>query len=137
MFAGLFGELVPHPRPVTPGEVSQDAYGLFYARSSAMGWLTPAVEGATGGLWGMNDAEAAPGSGAQPPRAAFFQVVLTEPNLGKVLPVQPFLACAGDVMARLGALRLEALQVLLPERDADEDAVFDSPSGMRVATSLL
>jgi hypothetical protein len=62
MFAALFGELVPHPRPVTPDDVRQDAYSLFYARSSAMGWLTPAVQGAAGGLWGMNDAEAAPRS---------------------------------------------------------------------------
>lgn len=137
MFAALFGELVLHRRAGAPGEVSQDAYSLFYARSSAMGWLTPAVEGASDGLWGMNDAEAAPGSGAPPSRVAFFQVVLTEPNLAKLLPVQPFLACAGDVMARLGSLRLEAVQVLLPERDADEDAQFASPSGMRVASSLL
>src|SRR5262249_13927117 len=137
MFAALFGELVPHPRPVTSDDVRQDAYSLFYARSSAMGWLTPAVPGAAGGLWGMNDAEAAPGSGAQPSRVAFFQVVLTEPDLGKLLPVQQFLVCAGDVMARLGALRLDALQVLLPERNADADAQSDSPSGMRIASSLL
>lgn len=137
MFAALFGELVLHPRPDAQGEVSQDAYSLFYARSSAMGWLTPAAEGASGGLWGMNDAEAGPGFGAQPSRLAFFQVVLTEQNLGKLLPVQPFLACARDVMARLGTLRLEAVQVLLPERDADEDSQFASPSGVRVASSLL
>lgn len=137
MFAALFGELVPHSWPDALGEVSQDAYSLFSARSSAMGWLTPAVEGTSGGLWGMNDAEAATGSGTAPPRVAFFQVVLTEPNFGKLLPVQPFLACAADVMARLGTLRLEAIQVLLPERDADADAQFASPSGMRVASSLL
>jgi len=63
--------------------------------------------------------------------------VLTEPNLRKLLPVQPFLGCAGDVMTRLGTLRLEAVQVLLPERDADEEAQFASPSGARVASSLL
>jgi hypothetical protein len=137
MFAALFGELVLRPWADAQVEVSQDAYSLFEARSSAMGWLTPAVEGAAGGLWGMNDAEAAPGSGPRPSRVAFFQVVLTEPDLGKLLPVQPFLACADDVMARLGTLRLEAVQVLLPERDADEDARFASPSGMRVASSLL
>ncbi len=137
MFAALFGELAFHSRPDVAGERSQDAYSLFYARSSAMGWLTPAVEGASGGLWGMNDAEAAPGSRGQRCRVAFFQVVLTEPKLGKLLPVQPFLACAGDVLARLGTLHLEAVQVLLPERDADEDAQFASPSGMRVASSLL
>jgi hypothetical protein len=137
MFAALFGELVLDRRLDTEGEASHDAYSLFYARSSAMRWLTPAVQGASGGLWGMNDAEAVPDSGPRRSRVAFFQVVLTEPNLRKLLPVQPFLTCAGDVMARLGTLRLEAVQVLLPERDADEDAQIASPSGARVASSLL
>lgn len=137
MFAALFGELVPHPRSDAKREVSQDAYSLFYARSSAMEWLTPAVEGATEGLWGMNDAGAAFSSGDSASRVAFFQVMLTEPNLGKLLPVQPFLACAGDVMGRLGMLHLEAVQLLLPERHAAEKAEFASTSGMKVASSLL
>jgi hypothetical protein len=120
MVAALYGELAPHPRSPHLGEPSEDAYSLFHARSAAMGWLTPAEEGAPGGLWGMNEAEAAPAPGPQPQRAAWFQVVLTGPVPGKVLPVQPFLACAGDVVARLGTLRLEAIQLLLPERDAPE-----------------
>ena len=137
MFAALFGELLPRPRAEAVEGTSQDAYALFYARSAAMGWLTPAVEGASAGLWGMNDAAAA--ADAEPPasRVAFFQVVVTEPSFGKLLPIQPFLACVSDVMARLGTLRLEAFQVLLPERGADEDARFASPSGMRAARILL
>lgn len=137
MFAALFGELALHPRSDAVGDVSQDAYSLFYARSAAMGWLTPAAEGAAGGLWGMNDAQASPGAGPQLSRVAFFQVVLTEPNLARLLPVQPFLACAGNVMARLGTLRLQAIQVLLPERAADADGQPASPSGLRAAGSLL
>jgi len=137
MFAALFGELAFHPRPDAAGEHSQDAYSLFYARSAAMGWLTRAVEGATGGLWGMNDAEAVPAAGPPPQRVAWFQVVLTGPFPGKLLPVQPFLACAGDVVARLGRLRLEAVQVLLPQRDNPEEGYLGSPSGMRVAWPLL
>jgi hypothetical protein len=39
-----------------------------------MGWLTSAVEGASGGFWGMNDAEAGPGAGPPPQRIAWFQV---------------------------------------------------------------
>lgn len=136
MFAALFGELAFHPRSDVAGEHSQDAYSLFYGRSAAMGWLTPAEEGATGGLWGMNDAEAGPALGPQPQRVAWFQVVLTGPFPGNLLPVQPFLACASDVVARLGALRLEAVQVLLPERDAPADGRVVSPSGMRVAWPL-
>src|SRR5215472_17806301 len=134
MYAALYGELARHPRS-DGGDGSEDAYSLFYARSAAMGWLTPATEGARGGLWGMNDAEAGPGAG--PSRVAFFQVMLTGPAGGTLLPVQPFLACAADVVARVGALRLAAVQVLLPEHDADADAEGASVSGMRVSRALL
>jgi len=137
MYAALYGELALHPRPYVQAEAAQDAYSLFYARSAAMGWLTPATQEARGGLWGMNDAEAGPGSGPLPSRVAFFQVVLTEPAQRRLLPVQPFLACAGDVLARLGALRLEAVKVLLPEHDADADARFASSSSMRTSRTLL
>lgn len=136
MYAALYGELKPHMRPDAADKVSQDAYSLFYARSAAMGWLTPAAENARHGLWGMNDAEASLGSGPGLSRVAFFQVVLTEAVDGSLLPVQPFLSCAGDVVARLGALRLEAVQLLLPERDA-HDGRIASPSGMRIAAGLL
>jgi len=135
LYAALYGEFAPHPRPDSQGELSQDAYSLFYARSAAMGWLTPAVEGARGGLWGMNDAAAGPGLGP-PSLAAYFQVTLTEPAEGTLLPVQPFLACAGDAVARLGALRLDAVKVLLPEHDADADARFASPSSMLMSRAL-
>jgi hypothetical protein len=127
LYAAWYGEFVPHRRLA-----SQDAYSLFYARSAAMGWLTPAREGELGGLWGMNDAEAAPESSP----AGFFQVTLTEPAEGTLLPVQPFLACAGDVVARLGALRLDAVKVALPEHDADADAHFASPSSMLLSRAL-
>src|SRR5260370_38076020 len=121
MFAALFGELASRPRPDVAGERSQDAYSLFYGRSAAMGWLTRAEEGAPGGLWGMNDAEAGPAPRPRPHRVAWFQVGLTGPFPGGLLPVPPFLACAGDVVARLGALRLAAGQRLLPDRDPRAD----------------
>jgi hypothetical protein len=125
MYAALYGELVMLPRAGGLDELTQDAYSLFYARSAAMGWLTPAVEGATGGFWGMNDAEEVPGSGAPPHRAAWFQVVLTGPFQDGLLPVQPFLACAGDAVARLGRLRLDAIQLVLP--DATRRLAASSP----------
>jgi hypothetical protein len=128
LYAALYGEFTPHPQAA----LSQDAYSLFYARSAAMGWLTEAIEGALGGLWGMNDAETCPGLSP----AAFFQVALTEPAEGTLLPVQPFLACAGDVLARLGTLRLDAVKVLLPEHDADADARFASPSELLTSRTL-
>ena len=48
MFAALHGELAPHPWR-DPLVASSDAYSLFYARSSAMGWLAEAAENASGG----------------------------------------------------------------------------------------
>src|SRR5260370_9506398 len=85
----------------------------------------------------MSDAEAAPTSGPQPQQVASFQVVVTGPVQGKLLPVQSFLSCAGDVVARLGRLRLEAVRVLLPERDAPGGGRPPSPSSMRVAWPFL
>ncbi|GAA0821566.1 hypothetical protein ACFQVD_41670 [Streptosporangium amethystogenes subsp. fukuiense] len=115
MFAALHGELVSHPWR-DPHVASSDAYSLFVARSSALGWLTEAVENVSGGLWGMNDA----GQGPEPSRVAWFQVSLTEPVPdGRPLPVQPFLSCAGDVVARIGAPRLRAVQLLLPVQSLD------------------
>jgi hypothetical protein len=137
MYAALFGELALHPRPDAAGEPSEDAYSLFRARSAAMGWLTPAVAGAPGGIWGMHEAEAGPAPRSEPAPVASFQVGLTGPAAAGTLPVQPFLACAGAVVARLGTLRLQAVQVLLPERDAPGRGVLASRSGLRVAWPLL
>ncbi|WP_326643601.1 hypothetical protein OG884_07775 [Streptosporangium sp. NBC_01755] len=119
MFAALHGELVSHPWR-DPHVASSDAYSLFVARSSAMGWLTEATENASGGLWGMNDAGQGPDSGSDPSRIAWFQVSLTEPVPdGRPLPVQAFLSCAGDVVARIGTPRLRAVQLLLPVQSLD------------------
>jgi hypothetical protein len=137
MLAALYGELMPHSVSGDPTGPSQDAYSLFYARSAAMDWLTPAVVGAEGGLWGMNEGELTADSDAKPSGLGFFQVVLTGRTQEGVLPVQPFLSCAGDVMARLGMLRLEAIQVLLPWRDAYVGGVPASPSGRQIPGSLL
>ncbi|WP_211264012.1 hypothetical protein [Streptosporangium amethystogenes] len=115
MFAALHGELALHPWR-DPRVASSDAYSLFVARSSALGWLTEATENASGGLWGMNDA----GQGPEPSRIAWFQVSLTEPVPdGRPLPVQAFLSCAGDVVARIGTPRLRAVQLLLPVQSLD------------------
>lgn len=122
MFAALHGELTLHPwrDPVT---AESDAYSLFYARSSAMGWLADVRESELGGTWGMNDAEQDPVSGSQPSRRIWFQVVLIDPiPAGRPLPVQAFLACAGDVVVRIGTLSLQAVQVLLPVESLNTSA---------------
>lgn len=122
MFAALHGELTLHPwrDPVT---AKSDAYSLFFARSSAMGWLADAMENEVGGTWGMNEAEQDLVSGSQPSRCTWFQVSLIDPlGSGRPLPVQAFLACAGDVVARIGTLRLQAVQVLLPVESLNPSA---------------
>lgn len=119
MFAALHGELVLHPWR-DPAVATSDAYSLFVARSSAMGWLSAAAEGAPDGVWGMNDAGYEPGSGSQPSRIAWFQVSISHPiPAGQPLPVQGFLSCAGSVVARIGAVRLQAIQLLLPVQSLD------------------
>jgi len=137
MHAALYGELAGYTASDGQGRRTQDAYSLFYARSAAMGWLTPAVAGAEGGLWGMNEGEATPGTGSPVSGVAFFQVSLTGPTRDAVLPVQPFLACVSDVVARLGQLRLDAVQVLLPQREAGAPGTLAAPSGKRIAGALL
>lgn len=112
MFAALYGELTPHRRG---GD--RDAYALFHERSLAMGWLDGTGTGGTG-LWGMNDA------GQDHPLApaglaAWFQVGVEPVPGDRPLPVQPFLRCAGDAVARLGALELRAVQLLLPVQGLD------------------
>ncbi|MGW4213830.1 hypothetical protein ACWEIJ_38010 [Lentzea sp. NPDC004789] len=95
MTAALRGSLAHHPRAG-----SADAFSLFVSRSSAMGWLS---SHGPGGCWGMNDA----GSDST---GAWFQVSLT----GESVPVQAFLACAADVVARLGEFRLESVELTVP-----------------------
>ena len=85
MFADLYSELAPHPWRA-PLVASEDAYSLFHARSSAMGWLTEGGKDAACGCWGMNDAGQDPDSGSRPPRVAWFQVSLTEPVPAQSLP---------------------------------------------------
>ncbi|MGC5010728.1 hypothetical protein ACLQ2R_08195 [Streptosporangium sp. DT93] len=131
MFVALHGELALHPWR-DPLVASSDAYSLFLARSSAMGWLTEATRSASGGLWGMNDAGQGPGVGPEPSHIAWFQVSLTAPvPEDRPLPVQAFLSCAGDVTARLGDLTLRAVQVLLPVpvRGPDPSAGTSPPLG--------
>jgi hypothetical protein len=119
LWLGLYGRFSPHP---SDDAASADAYLLFYARSSAMGWLTDAMRPEPRRLWGMNEAELEQTSGAHPPLIAWFQVVLTEPTgVDGLLPLQPFLACAGDVLGRLGVFELQAAQLLLPPPDPSAD----------------
>ncbi|GAA4735782.1 hypothetical protein [Phytohabitans rumicis] len=115
MFAALYGELVPHPW-LDP-DTDRDAYWLFYHRSLAMGWLD---EVGAAGLWGMNDADREhPLADAGASLVAWFQVGAEEVPAGRPLPVQPFLRCAGDAVARMGRLELTAVQVLLPVQGLD------------------
>lgn len=109
MFAALYGEPAPVP------EDGPDAYSLFHDRSVAMGWLD---DPGAPGLWGMNDAgQEHPIAGG--PLVAWFQVGVEPVPADRPLPVQPFLHCTGDVVARLGGGELTAVQVLLPVEALD------------------
>lgn len=108
MVAAIFGRLDVRGS-IDLDALGEDAYSLFAARAESMGWAAPAA-GGPGGLWGMNDAgQDWSGGSAQ---VAWFQVAPTAP--ASPLPVQPFLACAGDSVARVGRLRLDAVELLLP-----------------------
>lgn len=126
MFAALYGQLVPHPW--RDPESERDAYALFYQRSLAMQWLDDrsAGGGSEGamvrapGLWGMNDAgwnhpRAAPGAGL----ISWFQVEASAVGDDRPLPVRSFLRCAEDATARVGTLKLSAVQVLMPVQGLD------------------
>jgi hypothetical protein len=113
LYAALYGELTARPdrEPVT----DRDPYIQFHDRAQVMGWLD--------NLWDMNDAGrehplAVPGSSL----VTWFQVGVNSVPSGRSLPVQPFLRCAGDVTARLGTLRLQSIQVLLPAQCLDVSA---------------
>jgi len=106
---------------------------LFHERSLAMGWLddvATAVRKTAGGveekelgaagLWSMNDAgRDHPLAAPEASLVAWFQVGVEPVSGDRPLPVQPFLRCAGDAAARIGTLRLQAVQVLLPVQGLD------------------
>jgi hypothetical protein len=132
VIAALYGELEQYPWWSDPHVDSPpfDLYGLFYARSSAMGWLTEAVEGApNGGFWGMNEGEhdASPG----PHWIAWCQVDLTNPAAAGRIPLQPLLICLGDAVARIGTPQVSAIQIALP---ALEPGPPSSDSALRALT---
>lgn len=106
LFAAFYGELVPHPWH----DPEHDAYQLFHQRSLAMGWLDR--------LWGMNDA-GWDHPGASAGLVAWFQVEAGAVVGDRPLPVRPFLACAGDSVARMGRADLTAVQLLLPVQGID------------------
>lgn len=114
LFAALHGAFTRHPWH-DPVAAEADAYSLFVARSSALGWLADPAEHAGSGVWGMNDAGQDPNDDTQPLRRIWFQVALHDAIApGQPLPVQAFMACASNVVARLGTLQLQGLQLLLP-----------------------
>jgi hypothetical protein len=125
LWLGLYGGFSPHPvddRDASDALPRADAYSLFVARSAAMDWLTDAMSPEPRNLWGMNEAERETASAGHPPLIGWFQVVVTEPTgVDRLLPLQPFLACAGDVLDRLGVFELQAAQLLLPPPNPSAD----------------
>ncbi|GAA3489001.1 hypothetical protein [Streptomyces cremeus] len=118
MFAAFHGALAPHPWRAPESE--HDAYQLFHQRSAAMGWLDDRSSAAgderaakAPGLWAMNNATCSNHPADTEP-FAWFQVECSTPTSDRPLPVQPFLRCAEDTLARIGTAHLSAVQILLP-----------------------
>jgi hypothetical protein len=109
MLAGIYGSLTLHEW-IDPTLFEEDSYSLFAARAGALGWS----QRAQGPYWGMNDAGQSWTGGMASDRVAWFQVGLPEPLIGSGLPVQAVLACAEDVVSRVGFLELGGVQLLLP-----------------------
>ncbi|MFF9479491.1 hypothetical protein [Streptomyces sp. NPDC014733] len=132
LFAALYGELTPHSWHDPRSE--HDAYQLFHQRSLAMGWLDdragavaeadPVRRAAVApGLWAMNDAGwSHPLAAPEPHLISWFQVEASAVAADRPLPVQPFLRCAEDTTARIGTVRLAAVQLLLPVQGLDPAA---------------
>ncbi|WP_328607826.1 hypothetical protein OG943_01415 [Amycolatopsis sp. NBC_00345] len=92
-----------------------DAYSLFVARTSAMRLLADARQGDSGGAWGMNDAGEAANGESSPAPIAWFQVSWSDSvPVDRPIPAQPFLNCVGDVLDRIGEVRVETVQLVLP-----------------------
>ena len=126
MFAALYGDLELHPW--RDPDSQHDAHSLFRERSLAMGWLDDrAASGGSEtslarapGLWALNDAGwEDPLGHTDSGLVSWFQVEASAAADDRALPVWPFLRCAGDVMSRVGTLRLTALQVLVPAQGVD------------------
>ncbi|MGW2671093.1 hypothetical protein ACWC5F_23930 [Streptomyces sp. NPDC001272] len=132
MFAALYGELVPYAWHHPASE--HDAYQLFHQRSLAMGWLDDQAGTEEGnvsgrrsrvapGLWAMNDAGwSHPLAAPNPNLISWFHVEASALADDRPLPVQPFLRCAQETTERIGAVRLTAVQVLLPVQGIDASA---------------
>jgi len=113
IFVGVYGTLETHPW-IDSTRLADDAYSLFAARATSMGWSSPATNGlGPVVLWGMNDAGQDWDTAAT--RVAWFQVGAHEPkDADRPLPVQPLLVCAADTLGRVGSLALSAVSMLLP-----------------------
>jgi hypothetical protein len=112
IFVGVYGTLRTHPW-IDSAHLADDAYSLFAARATSMGWSSSDTKGLGPVLWGMNDAGQDWDTAAT--RVAWFQVGAREPkDADRPLPVQPVLACAGDTLGRVGSLELSAVSMLLP-----------------------
>lgn len=118
IFVAVYGSIRLHPWNQGK-DLSEDVYSLFVSRSDAMGWLSLATTDPSSPpahpRWGMNDAGQDWSGAADTNRVAWLQVALVEPSSDYIsLPLQPLVSCAKDVVNRVGELRLDGLQLLLP-----------------------
>lgn len=126
LFVAIFGYLRPHPW-ITLDTAAEDAYSLFLCRSELMGWSRSSTGGDGRGLWGMNDASFDLPAGDRATRIAWFQVGVDAHTVdGESFPFHPLLACAGDVLSRVGQLEMEGAQFLVPLQIGGAPAAISS-----------
>lgn len=130
VFVGVYGALQVHTW-LHGTQLDEDAYSLFVARSTAMGWPCVEVSPSTSmglspdasqqteasgvALWGMNDADQDWGGGPETSRVIWLQVsLLNGGQVGRYLPISALLSVVEDVISRVGMLRLDGVQLLLP-----------------------
>jgi hypothetical protein len=110
MFVAIFGSLRSHPW-IGPDPLTEDAYSFFASRAELMGW----AKRGSSGLWDMNDAAFNLSGSGHRARIAWFQVGLDETTVdGAGFPFHPLLTCGCEALGRVGEVRVQGTQFLVP-----------------------
>ena len=110
VWVSLYGRMVAQARGAPRINRDDDAYRLFHARSSAMGWLHGGeFPSRRVGLWGMHDAEM--DMTVEDGRFAWFHVGFVESGQYRPLSLTPLLSCVGSVLSRFGSPEVNGVQV--------------------------
>lgn len=127
-WVALYGGLTASVGPSIRLNSDDDAYRLFVARSTALGWL----HGDQPGLWGTHDAYL--DADLNDSRFAWFHVGF--PQTGRLLPLIPLMSCVGSVVSRFGKPDLTGIQVELPAQISTEGYPADRARHIDLASAV-